>query len=377
MIEIHAKSLLEAVDFLFITERSRQDANAYLDKVFITVRDEVCQLFRYGISVVKHSALIECEAPEDMHCQVDYNAFKAILTRIAQRFETVTISYEKAEGGASDTLKIHAGNLKTSLKVTKFEIPEDKEFVQDREICVNVVDLQRIIKNAKVASAKNDVRYYLNGLLLETDAKGVLRAIATDGHRMATSKCQYLAHAYNEHQIILSNDGVRYIEGLLKVCTSTNLKLHFNDSHLCADLPNGTMLKMQVIDGRFPDWRRVIPLNTQTDITVDRKGLLESAQAALPLTNSNFRAGRFCINKDCQLEISTTSDIGDYYDAIDIDSFDGEGVEIGINMDYLISALGSIEDDVVLLGFNGSNSAMTIQEAENPTGIQLLMPLRL
>lgn len=372
---INAKSLLEAVDFVFTSDKASQTTQ-YLNQVFVSVKDGECQVTRYGLSFVKQSPFIECESETDFCCQVDYGAFRAVIARVAQRFDEVEILLNTSESGPTKSMDIKAGKLHTNLKVTEFSEPDPIEFNQDAEICVEVDQLLRIISMAKVAAARQDVRYQLNGILLETDERGMLRAVGTDGHRMAVSKCTYLAHEYNKHELIISNDGIRHLEALIKICDTDNILLHFNYAYLCVDMANGATLKMQIIDGKYPDWRRVVPLDRTTAIEVDRKLLLDSTVASLSLAeNQKFRCGRYTVD-DGMMTLNTTSSIGDFCDEWELSSFEGNEVEIGINLDYLITALGALESEEVKIHFNGSDRGFTIEETVNSTGIQVLMPVR-
>lgn len=368
------KDFLRALSFLSISERATGDQK-YIDQVYLTVKDGVCQMHRYGLSLTKASPYIQCvsDAPE-VACQINYDALYAISTKLALRFEEMTLMVED-EGQGNHAL-LQAGRLKSKLNITDFKAPPEPTLSEHNEICILKDELGRIIRRAKVAAARNDVRQTLNGILLTTDDDGALRAVGCDGHRLAVSKCGYLAHIYQHHELIISGQGIKYLEELLKVATEDNIVLHFDSAFLSISLENGARLKMQVLDDRYPNWRRTIPLDSNTHIRVNRDELITTIQSALPLSNAKFRSAVFKVSST-GIDINTNSEIGDFEDHIDLEGFDGANVELGMNLDYLLAALQSVESEFIEFKIVDTTRGVVMTEvAEQPNGLQLIMPVR-
>ena len=372
-VTLETRALLKALDFLVIYESDGRESTSQV--FFKFIGGNQCQLFRNATSVYKASPIINCSCDhtsEKQH-QVNYDALYASIQKIAMRFKTVTLFIEPA----SNELNIEAGRLKTRLKlsqIAELEVNEDKIEPQN-EICVKTSELDRIIKRAKVASAQKDVRYVLNGVLITTDSDGVLRAVGCDGHRLSVAISEYLAHAYRERSLIISNSGVRYLESVIKLCNEERLVVHFDDTHLRVSLKNGSMLKVSLIEGLYPEWRKVIPLETKTSILIERKEMIASILSAQPLASKGYRTATFNINKE--LTIKASSDVGEYIDVVENKEFHGEPLEINVNIDYLLAALESIHTSDVKLEFVSSSIGFLVREVgEFSNGIQMIMPVR-
>ncbi|MFL7013573.1 DNA polymerase III subunit beta [Enterovibrio norvegicus] len=369
----NASDLLGAIEFMAIADKNLADLQ-YVDQVYVKVENNVCQLFRYGPSITKVSPRVSCECDTDFfEWQINFEAFQAIVRKIKTRFNTVDLSFDAA--GGSKVVMLEAGKLKTKLNVTDFKAPIEPELNNLKEICVVQSELERIIKRAKVASAKQDSRHALNGVSLTTNESGELRAVGCDGHRLAVANCLYLAHIYQVHELILSNTGVRYLESLFKLSEEENLVLHFDDSHLSISLSNGARVKMQIVADKYPDWRKVVPLSFRTKVRVNRVELITSIQSAAPLSTEKFRTAVFGMSPK-GIAVSTNSDVGDFSDEVEIVSFDGDDITVGFNLDYLLAALTILDCEEVDLELNDMNSGIILKETVEANGIQLLMPVR-
>ncbi|MFC5079667.1 DNA polymerase III subunit beta [Vibrio thalassae] len=371
-IEVTAAMLMNAIGFVAINERAVDDVTGFIDQVFIKVSNNKMQLTRYGLSIQKHSNLIECESSEDeLLFQVQYDTLRDVITNISKRFENCSLTLK-----SKTALVIQAGRVKTELKVTNLNPPEDDPETLDRNLVLDAEELQRIIKVAKIAAARQDVRYYLNGICLCSDEQGTLRAIGTDGHRLSIAKTSYVSTTLQENSIILSNDAITYIEDILKLANSGDIGIEFNSASLAIQLPNGASLTTKIIDGKYPDWRRVVPMKTENNIMLRREELLESLRSALPMTPAKFHIGKLSL-KDNFCGIKAKNDIGEYEDEVEAAGEDITTIDIGFNFDYVIAALQVIKSENVIFGFNDGKTATTMLDAENQQGVQVLMPVRI
>lgn len=372
-VTLETRALLKALDFLIIYVNDGRESTSQV--FFKFIGGNQCQLFRNATSVYKASPIINCSCDKvsDKQHQVNYDALYASIQKIAMRFKTVTLFIEPT----SNELNIEAGRLKTKLKlsqIAELEVNEARLEPQN-EICVKTSELDRIIKRAKVASAQKDVRYVLNGVLITTDSDGVLRAVGCDGHRLSVAISEYLAHAYRERSLIISNSGVRYLETVIKQSTEERIVVHFDDTHLRVSLKNGGALKVSLIEGLYPEWRKVIPLETKSSVLIDRKEMIASILSAQPLANKGYRTAIFNIHKE--LTIKASSDVGEYIDVVESKEFHGEPLEINVNIDYLLAALESIHTNDVKLEFVSSSIGFLVREVgEFSNGIQMIMPVR-
>lgn len=376
-IKVSTAELVKVVNFVALSERSRTDTDMFIDQVFVEVKEDALSLERIGVHATKNSRAVEVEGSgQDFSFQVDYTAFKAVVTKVANRFNEVNIEMSGGE------LFINAGRIKTQLAVTELNKPviDDDSTSQD-EICVKTQDLLSLIGQVRASSAKNDVRYYLNGICFQTDdkANNLLHAIASDGHRMAKGECEFLAHEYEkERSVIVSNECVTYLENTLKESRDEEVVLHLTSSFMSISLSDGTAIKMKIIDGRFPDWKRIVPCSYKSIAFLDREEFVESIRSAITLANPKFKGGIFNF-KSGECGLSTDSQIGKYDEVIESSDFEGEDCLVGFNLEYVLSALNVINDEVVVIRLNGSSGSAVIhgKNSDNTKTFHVVMPIRL
>lgn len=376
-IKVQTVELINVVNFAALSERPKTDSDKYIDQVFVEVINGSLFLERFGMHASKSSRAVAGEGDgEDFIFQVDYTAFKAIVTKVASRFEVVNIEMKGKE------LFIRAGRIEAQLTVTvlkkpRFEVDSSK---QD-EICVGSRELLDLIGQVRGSSAKCDVRYYLNGICFQTDTldNNLLHAIATNGHRMAKGECEFLAHDYKkERSVIVSNECVSYLENILKDTDDEKVVLHLTDSFMSITLNDGTSIKMKIIDGRFPDWKRVVPCSYRTIVSLDRDAFVESIRSSATLANPKYKGAKLSFTPE-HCNLSTDSSIGTYNEVIELIEFSGDDSEVGFNLDYVLSALNVITDEVVVIRLNGPEGSAVFhgQGSDNTSAFHVVMPIRI
>jgi DNA polymerase-3 subunit beta len=220
--------------------------------------------------------------------------------------------------------------------------------------------------------AQQDVRYYLNGLLLET-AKKRLRAVATDGHRLAMCDIPIENQDVTAGQIIVPRKGVLELHRLLG--NSEEIDISVGTNHIRAVLGN-IRFTSKLIDGRFPDYERVIPSAGGSTLTADRELLRQSLQRAAILSNEKYRGVRLEISKNSLKIQANNPDQEEARDEIEV-QYVGEAMEVGFNVNYLLDALAAVDDEQVELQFIDPNSSCLIRSPKNPLARFVVMPMRL
>jgi DNA polymerase-3 subunit beta len=221
--------------------------------------------------------------------------------------------------------------------------------------------------------AQQDVRYYLNGLLLETGGDQ-LRAVATDGHRLAL--CEATLEGTNnlpEKQVIVPRKGVLELQRLMSGEGSLTLELGSN--HVRIQL-EGIRFTSKLIDGRFPEYDRVIPKDTSNELTADRALLKGALQRTSILSNEKYRGIRLLIREGVMLLQAHNPEQEEAEDEIEIE-YSGEEIEIGFNVTYLLDALGAIESEQVTLSVLDGNSSCLLREPGKDDCKYVVMPMRL
>lgn len=234
-------------------------------------------------------------------------------------------------------------------------------------------DLKHLLEHTHFCMAQQDVRYYLNGLFLDI-ASTRLSAVATDGHRMAVSDHTLSNSAKEERQVIVPRKGVHEILRLLSD-TEAPVELQLSANHIRVDI-DGMVFTSKLIDGRFPDYTKVIPTNQNKHIILDRSAFKETLSRAAILSNEKYRGVRLSLSEGSMSITAHNPDQEEAQEEIAID-YNGEALEIGFNVNYIIDAVSALDSDKIVLGLGDSNSSCTVTVPGSEVHRYVVMPMRL
>jgi len=234
-------------------------------------------------------------------------------------------------------------------------------------------DLKDLIRRTQFAVAQQDVRYYLNGLMLELRA-GTLRAVATDGHRLALAERPNASVVSKDVQVIVPRKAVVELERQLEA-GDTAVTICISENQIEVD--TGTIkLMSKLIDGRFPDYQRVIPENSDKKLTANRERLRAALARAAVLSNEKFRGVRLQLEA-ALLRIETQNpEQEEAHEEIEV-AYEGEALEIGFNVNYLLDALDAIDGDDVVFELRGPDASGLIYGPNKTENKYVVMPMRL
>jgi DNA polymerase-3 subunit beta len=233
-------------------------------------------------------------------------------------------------------------------------------------------DFRRLIDKTHFAMAQQDVRYYLNGLLLETEGAS-LRAIATDGHRLALCETQLEGRQKATQQVILPRKAVLELQRILG--TEGNLELGIGTNHVRAQIGD-IRFTSKLIDGRFPEYGRVIPAGPTKIIDAEREPLRQALQRTAILSNEKYRGVRVAMKPDLMTIQAHNPEQEEAEDEVEV-NYKGDEIEIGFNVNYLLDALGAIDTDRVEIGLTDANSSCLIRAPGATQTKYVVMPMRL
>lgn len=278
---------------------------------------------------------------------------------------------EISVSGSRLTLK--AGRSRFTLSTLQAgDFPVVEEIAGQHTIELKQEDLHWLIEKTQFSMAQQDVRYYLNGLLFETEGK-VLRAVATDGHRLALAEVELSAKATKDEQVIVPRKGVLELGRLLD--GEGKLTLILGSNHIRVEL-DGVQLTSKLIDGRFPDYGRVIPAKAPNLVKADRDLLRQALQRTGILSNEKYRGIRLELDKGTVTVSANNPDQEEATESVEI-GYDGDQMEIGFNVNYLQEALGAVASEEVELHITDSNSSCLIVSPETDRVKYVVMPMRL
>ncbi len=262
-------------------------------------------------------------------------------------------------------------NLQT-LPAADYPVMSKAVGVSNTVVTIGQRILKRLFKQVEFAMAQQDIRYYLNGLLFEVNGNK-LNVVGTDGHRLSFTSTE-LASSYEKQEVILPRKTV--IE-LIKL-------LDDSDEEVTIEITNGQVnfsfgdirLISKVIDGKFPDYTRVIPTGHQNHFTVNRMAILLSMQRASILSNEKYRGIRLVLGQNSLRLISTNSEQEEAEEELEI-NYTSDALDIGFNVTYMIDVLNNVDSDEVVFSFADANSSCLVTVANDANYKYVVMPMRI
>ena len=280
-------------------------------------------------------------------------------------------SVEISQNG--DRVNVKAGRSRFTLSTLRAaDFPTVEEVGAKQTLRLNKPDLRRLVDKTHFSMAQQDVRYYLNGLLLETERKR-LRAVATDGHRLALSEAELLAAATRDEQLIVPRKGVLELSRLLDGEGEVQLALGANHIRVHLD---GIRLTSKLIDGRFPEYGRVVPSEPKNLLKADRNLFRQALQRTAILSNEKYRGVRLELSPNSVVLQANNPEQEEAVETLEVE-YSGDTMEIGFNVNYLLDALAAVDGEQVEFGVTDANSSCLIREPGSDRTKFVVMPMRL
>ena len=258
--------------------------------------------------------------------------------------------------------------------ISALDFPELEIKEETNSLSISSSALQRLLNKTAFCMASQDVRYYLNGLLVEYKG-GEVNAVATDGHRLAlaTSPLDKTSPIDGERQI-LPRKAVLELSKILRQ-ENEDIKITFGNSSLSIQDKN-LDFSTKLIDGKFPDYEKVLPSGDPNSLEVSKESLQSALSRASVLSNEKYRGVRFALDKNTLKLTANNPEKESAEELLDV-NYNGNPMEIGFNIGYLLDVLGTIETDNVELNFYGEESSCLIREPGNQAEVYVIMPMRL
>lgn len=275
----------------------------------------------------------------------------------------------------ADNCVVSTGKSKFTLStLSANDYPNLESWQGEVDLQLPRSQLRHLLDDTAFSMANQDVRYYLNGLLFEVD-NGTLRSVATDGHRLAMSSIELAATAGHQKQIIIPRKGVLEVMRLL-IADDQLVTLSLGQNHIrLTDTQFSFSCKL--IDGRFPDYRRVLPRNSTKLVTAHRDVLKDSCVRASILSNEKYRGVRFTLSSGELQIVANNPEHEQAEETIEVE-YQGDTLEIGFNVGYLLDVLNTLSTDLVVLHLSDGNSSALIEGVGAKSGaMYVVMPMRL
>ncbi len=259
----------------------------------------------------------------------------------------------------------------TTLPASDFPNAEDDPDMFSLEI--PATDLKALLDSTSFAMAQQDVRYYLNGMLIEVEPEH-LRVVATDGHRLAMRTHTTDTGAVDPLQIILPRKAVLELSRLLADDTDT-LSLLFGSNHLRAKLKDFTFTS-KLVDGKFPDYSRVLPRGGNKTVIGDKATLRHAFSRASILSNEKYRGVHLhLVNGELKI-LANNPEQEEAEEVVAVD-YNGDSLEIGFNVAYLVDVLNALDSEQVKMTLSDANSSALLEEVSDADAVYVVMPMRI
>ncbi len=253
------------------------------------------------------------------------------------------------------------------------EFPTVDEITSPLELELPQGALRRLMERTQFAMAQQDVRYYLNGLMLELGPQGI-RAVATDGHRLATCVLAEDPGVAEERQVIVPRKGVVELMRLLEE-EGEPVRIQLGDNHIRILLDN-VVFTSKLIDGKFPDYRRVIPEGGTVRVVADREALRQAFVRASVLSNEKYRGMRLVLTDGLLQATVHNPEQEEAEEEVEVD-YSGPRFEIGFNVAYFLDALNAIPSEQVRIEMTDANSSCLVHGEGEDSCKYVIMPMRL
>jgi len=258
----------------------------------------------------------------------------------------------------------------TTLPASDFPTIEDIRAQQSLKI--SQAALKRLLDKTHFSMAQQDVRYYLNGMLLEADGN-MLRTVATDGHRLAFCEATLDSDTGGLQQVIVPRKGVLELQRLMGGDEAVELGIGTN--HVRAQIGD-IRFTSKLIDGRFPEYSRVIPPSPSKRIGADRDILRAALQRTAILSNEKYRGIRLALKPGVLTLQAHNPEQEEAEEELEV-AYEGEELEVGFNVSYLLDALGAIDGGEIEIGLTDANNSCLLSAASTPNAKYVVMPMRL
>jgi DNA polymerase III subunit beta len=275
---------------------------------------------------------------------------------------------------AGERISVNAGRSRYTLAgLAAEEYPSADETEVVERLRVPEESLRKAFEATAFAMAQQDVRFYLNGLLLDAEGS-TLRCVATDGHRLALSEAELLEPAQVKRQLIVPRKGVLELLRLLE-SSDRPVELEVGRSHMRVRRDD-VSFSSKLIDGRFPDYEAVIPLGADKEVRVDRDLLRSALQRAVILSNEKYRGVRLEVEPSVLRVVAHNPEQEEAVEDVEAETAIS-GLSIGFNASYLLEALGALTEAQAVLLFRDSASSALVREASHARSRHVVMPMRL
>ena len=345
----------------------RRQTLPVLSNVLMVLKDSELSLTGTDLEVELVARVIVDEAIKPGDITVPARKFLDICKSLADQASVELIL-------ADGRLTLKSGRSRFTLAtLAAEEFPNVEEEPDTFSLSLPQSKLKELLENTSFAMAQQDVRYYLNGMLFEVSSD-YLRVVATDGHRLAMETVPIEKCVDEVQQLILPRKGIMELARLLSD-DEGDIDLTFGQNHIRARVPAITFTS-KLVDGRFPDYNRVLPKGGNKVVIGNCKELRDAFARASILSNEKYRGVRVLLSSGELKILANNPEQEEAEEVVSVD-YEGESLEIGFNVSYLIDVLSTLKSERVRFTLSDPNSSALLEAEEGSEALYVVMPMRL
>ena len=289
--------------------------------------------------------------------------------------EGAQVEFDSNDGTGQMTLR--AGRSRFTLSCLPIEeFPVLDEGVLPHSFLLSAGDMRVLIDRTRFAISTEETRYYLNGIYVhaaQRDGVDVLRAVATDGHRLASVEVPLPDSAKGMPGVIVPRKTVTELRKLIDE-TSDDITVSLSETKIRISFDDA-VLTSKLIDGTFPDYERVIPTGNDKDMEVERKVFADAVDRVSAISTEKSRAVKLSLSKGTLVLSASSPDAGSATEELEVD-YDGADLEVGFNSRYLLDITQQIEGDQAHFVLADAASPTIVREVGDSSALYVLMPMR-
>jgi len=274
-------------------------------------------------------------------------------------------------------LAVRAGRSRFTLQtLPESDFPDLAAGDMTHKFALAGADLKRLIDTTQFAISTEETRYYLNGIYLHVAGSGksqTLRAVATDGHRLAQTDLPVPAGAAGMPGVIVPRKTVTEVQRLIED-SGAEVGIELSSAKIRFSIGD-VVLTSKLIDGTFPDYARVIPSGNDKELVVDKKDFEAAVDRVSTVSSERGRAVKLSLSSGKLILSVTNPDSGSATEEIEVD-YDGDPIDIGFNSRYLLDIAAQLDGEVAVLRLADPGSPTLIEDKDAKGSLYVLMPMR-
>ena len=312
---------------------------------------------------------LSCNVIEEGSTTVSAHTVYDIIRKLPELAEIEIISND------GKILTLRAGKSKFSLGcLPKEDFPLIEMGDPEKKISIDSQSFLKLINKTKFAISNEETRYFLNGIYfhrIQRENKDYLSLVATDGHRLA--KFDFEQNLEDIPGVIIPKKTINELCKLLTECNE-EIKIDLSSNKIIFFIDDSILIS-KLIDGNFPDYKRVIPDGNNNILKINRNNFSFAVDRVSTITNEKLPVIKFKMIKNLINLSSVNSENGMATEDVPAE-YNGKEMDIGFNSKYILEMINNLEDQEIILNFKDSSSPVTAYEESNPNLIYVLMPMR-